>query len=159
MIVVADTSPILNLERVGRLSLLQALYGQVVIPEAVFVELSVPGTLDFSEVDWLRVVHASNQDLVGDLMKDVDPGEAEAIAIATELGADLLLIDERRARALASARGLTITGLAGVLISAKHAKLLHEVRPVLDDLVALARFRISTELYFKVLSLAGESQE
>lgn len=120
MIVVADTSPIQNLQRIGRLNLLHELYCEIVIPQAVFVELSVPGEVDFINIDWLKVCRATSRQLVDELTGQVDAGEAEAVALASELYADLLLIDEKRGRALAIARGSSITGLAGVLVDAKH---------------------------------------
>jgi len=156
VIVVADTSPILNLERIGSLDLLPALYGQVVIPESVQRELSPSQAVEFASLAWLKIMRASNRTLVEDLRLQVDAGEAEAIALAGELQADLLLIDERGGRTLASARGIPITGLAGVLLEAKRADLIREVKPILDELITVARFRISKDLYQRVLDLADE---
>ena len=83
MIVVSDTSPILNLAAVDKLHLLRDLYAEIVVPPAVWDELSRNGMqLDLS---WTRVVAAQDQDDVAALRDHLDPGEAEAIVVAAEL--------------------------------------------------------------------------
>jgi predicted nucleic acid-binding protein len=108
LIVVSDTSPILNLARIGRLELLQLLYHQILIPDAVYRELTdskrdLPPAIDLTSMSWLMVVAAANQNRVQDVLENLDPGEAEAIVLAIELRADLLLVDERRGRRNATA--------------------------------------------------------
>ena len=161
MIVVSDTSPVLNLARIGRLELLPLLYGEVLIPSAVFQELTtskwdLPPAIDLAALPWLIVATARNQNRVQELREDLDPGEAEAIVLAIERRADLLLVDERRGRRTATAAGLTVTGLLGVVASAKQAGLIDLAKPVLDELIHIARFWIGPELYAIVL---GELEE
>ena len=156
MIVVSDTSPILNLARIGRLELLPSLYEQVVIPPAVFGELTASASQDFPAIDtarnsWLLLGTPKDQERVLQLRADLDAGEAEAIVLAVELQANLLLVDERRGRRTAEALGLRITGLLGVLADAKQAGLIEFVKPLLDDLIQKARFWIGPELYREVL--------
>ncbi|HXM44262.1 MAG TPA: hypothetical protein VN924_23705 [Bryobacteraceae bacterium] len=134
MIVVSDTSPILNLARIGRLDLLQLLYRQVLIPDAVFEELTdskrdLPPAIDLASMQWLIVLAATNQSRIGELLENLDAGEAEAIVLAIELQADLLLVDERRGRRAAAAAGLTIMGLIGVVARAKRAGLIDRAKP------------------------------
>lgn len=163
MIVVSDTSPILNLSRISRLELLPSLYGEVLIPSAVYAELTdyrddLPPGVDLASLAWLRVSAAADQERVRVLRENLDAGEAEAIALAVGCGADLLLVDERRARRIASAAGIPVTGLLGVLAAAKRVGLIHQVKPVLDELIEVARFWIGPELYMEVLAQLGEPQ-
>ena len=90
------------------------------------------------------------------LKLQLDPGEAEAIALALELKSDLLLLDERRARTVASRLALRVVGLLGMLIEAKQKGLLPLVRPVLDDLEVKAGFWITETLRARILQVAGE---
>ena len=108
MTVVSDTSPVLNLARIGRLELLRLLYGEVLIPFAVYRELTdskrdLPPAIDLASMPWLIVAAAADQNRVQELRENLDPGEAEAVVLATELRADLLLVDERRGRRTAMA--------------------------------------------------------
>ena len=159
MIVVSDTSPILNLQRVGRVDLLPALYKQVLIPFAVVAELATFGVgaaFDPPYAPWLSVAGPADQVIVRRLRNDLDFGEAEAIALAVERRATLLLMDEKRGRQIAERLGLSVTGLIGVLADAKEARLIERVQPVLDDLIARARFWIGPEFYRQVLKELDE---
>jgi predicted nucleic acid-binding protein len=83
LIVVSDTSPVLNLARIGRLELLPLLYRQVLIPSTVYEELTayrndLTPAIDLSSVPWLTVAAAENQNRVQELREDLDLGEAEA---------------------------------------------------------------------------------
>jgi predicted nucleic acid-binding protein len=98
-----------------------------------------------------------DQNRVRKLREDLDPGEAEAIVLAIERQADLLLVDERRARRTATAAGLTVSGLLGVVAKAKQAGLIDLARPVLDELIQTARFWIGPDLYKEVLVELGEA--
>jgi predicted nucleic acid-binding protein len=162
LIVVSDTSPVLNLARIGRLNLLPSLYKQVLIPSKVFEELSaskreLPPAIDLAAEPWLIVASATNQQRVQELCAELDPGEAEAIVLAIERRADLLLVDERRARRTAANAGITVTGLLGVVARAKAAGLIDSAKSVLDDLIQVARFWIGPELYKEVLTVLGEA--
>jgi len=162
LIVVSDTSPVLNLARIGRLDLLPSLYRQVLIPSAVYEELirsksDLPPAVEIASQPWLMVATATDQERVQELRGYLDPGEAEAIVLAIELRADLLLVDERRGRRVASAAGLAITGLLGVIATAKRAGLIDLAKPLLDELIQSARFWIGPDLYAGVLSELGET--
>ena len=162
MIVVSDTSPVLNLARIRRLELLPLLYKQVLIPLAVFEELTaskrdLPPAIDLASEPWLIVASANDRQRVQELRENLDPGEAEAIVLAIEYRADLLLVDERRARRTAAASGLTGTGLLGVVAKAKRAGLIDLGKPVLDELIQTARFWIGPDLYAEVLAALGEA--
>ena len=154
MIVVSDTSPILNLAAVNKLHLLRDLYADVVIPPAVEQEL-VRNGIDL-EPSWVRVVVAEDQNEVATLREQLDPGEAEAIVVAGELNAGLLLVDEKRGRRIAIDRGLEVTGLLGVLAEAKARGLILRCRPILEEMIRVAGFWIGDDLKTLYLSDLGE---
>jgi len=85
------------------------------------------------------------------LREQLDPGEAEAIVLAAELDAKLLLVDERRGRRIAIDRGLEVTGLLGVLAEAKARRLIPQCKPVLDDMIRVAGFWIGDDLRVRYL--------
>ena len=164
MIVISDTSAITNLAAIHSLKLLPQLYNQITIPEAVYRELvdidpPVPGTREVQGAAWVKVTAVVNRARVEHLLNEVrlDSGEAEAIALAIELKADLLLIDERRGRATADRLGIKITGLLGILVEAKQKNLIPAVKPVMDALIATSEFRVSSALYNQILNIVNET--
>ena len=163
MIVISDTSVITNLAAIQQLQLLKQLYNQVIIPEAVYRELTdidppAPGTLEVQSLSWLEVRQVNDFSAVEQLQNNarLDPGESEAIALTLDLGADLLLIDERRGRAEANRLGVRITGLLGILVEAKQQNLIVVVKPLLDALIETSEFRVSTALYNRILKIVKE---
>lgn len=166
MIVISDTSPITNLAAIGHLELLRLLYHDIIIPEAVYNELVeaksdqvVPGATEVQTLPWIQSQSVRNQQKVTEILEtqaNIDRGEAEAIVLGIELNADLILMDERRGRVLASSCGLQVTGLLGVLLVAKHQQAISALKPLIDRLRLEAKFRISPQLYETILELAGE---
>lgn len=90
------------------------------------------------------------------MKKELDKGEAEAIALALELKADALIIDELKGRNKAEQVGLRIIGLLGTLVEVKKEGLIPAVKPLMDDLVSKAGFKIRPALYQQVLKISGE---
>lgn len=161
MKVVSNASPLVNLARIGQLTLLPQLFGQVLIPEAVWREVvedgsGQPGADEIRIAAWIKRMAVSNRQLVYSLRQDLDPGEAEAIALAVEIDADWLLMDERLGRETAAYFGLRYVGLIGILAEAKQRDMLQELRPLLHQLRDVAGFWISSALYNQVLHDAGE---
>lgn len=159
--IVSNTSPIINLACIDRLDLLPALFGEIVIPDAVFHEIAVavpnaPGASDVRMAPWIHRHLVANQPLVASLRLELDPGEAEAIACAVEANARLLLIDERRGRLVAQRLGLSVMGLVGALLLARKRGLIESIRPLLDDLRRVAGFWVSDALYHRALYDVGE---
>jgi len=119
VIIISDTSPITNLAAIDQLDLLQQLYGNIVIPLAVYNEMVaagkvVPGAVEVQTLSWIQTQTVVDTQKVIDIQTNqdnIDLGEAEAIILVLELKADLLLMDERRGRALATNYGLNLTGL------------------------------------------------
>jgi len=117
MIIVSDTTPVNYLVLIGEIELLPALYGQILLPPAVHLELQQSGT-PAPVVAWARSLPAWAQvkapQQIGFTAR-LDPGEREAIALALEEKATLVLMDEQRGRAFARQQGLIVTGTLGVL--------------------------------------------
>ncbi|NJL49934.1 MAG: DUF3368 domain-containing protein [Leptolyngbyaceae cyanobacterium SM2_5_2] len=105
---------------------------------------------------WLEVKAAQDLQLVWALEQTLDPGESAAIALATELKADRLLIDERLGRRVAMQRGLKVRGILGIIVNAKNQGLLPAAKPLLDRLINEAGFRVSQVLYERTLQESGE---
>ncbi|MEL6327009.1 MAG: DUF3368 domain-containing protein [Cyanobacteria bacterium J06626_23] len=161
MIVVSDTSPITNLAAIDHLNLLRQLYRTVVIPTAVFEELTmagddIPGCQEVQAASWITVKSVENSQLVATLQEQLGPGESEAIALALELKSDWLLMDEALGRAIAATRQIRITGILGVLIESKHRGLIADVKPLLDQLIEQADFWVDQRLYTRVLETVEE---
>ncbi|MFN6460726.1 MAG: DUF3368 domain-containing protein [Nostoc sp. DedVER02] len=161
MIVVSDTSPINNLAAINHLHLLQQLYGRVLIPEAVYRELTDPnfpvaGATEVQTFVWIQTCPVQDRILVEALSNELDIGEAEAIALAVEMKADRVLIDERRGRMVAARLNLSYTGILGILVEAKSQKLISAVKPLLDALINQAGFWVPKPLYKRILQLVDE---
>ncbi len=154
MIVVSDTSVITALIQIGQAELLFAIFGSVLIPEAVARELNVSHV---TLPSWIQLAPVRNNQAVEELCMELDAGEIEAIALALERGADFLLMDEKLGRAVARRAGLTTIGLLGVATVAKRKGLLSSVAPLILQLREEASFWISAELEARVLREAGEA--
>lgn len=160
MRVVSNTSPLILLSKIERLELLIQLYGEILVPPAVFAEIEEkPGP----EVDAIRRVKEAGQIRVqsvadGDLRDvpaELGPGERESIALALGTGAELILLDDQEGRVLARRRGLAVSGTVGVLVEAKIRGHLASVRTELDRLVDVG-FWLAESLYDRVLREVGE---
>lgn len=161
MIIVSDTSPINNLAAINQLHLLQQLYGTVLIPEAVYRELTDPsfpvaGATEVQTSNWIKTRSVSDRAIVQALSNELDIGEAEALALAVEVQADQVLIDERRGRLIAARLNIRYTGILGLLIEAKSQGLITAVKPLLDALIIQAGFWVAESLYDSVLRLVDE---
>ena len=159
MTFVSDTSPITNLAAIAQLDLLHQLYGTILIPEAVYEELTrfnVPGSVEVQTLSWIETVTVVNTKLVVQLELELDPGEASAIALAVERQATLLMLDERKGVQVATRYGLRVQGVLGVLLRAKAQGMIPLVRPLLDSLVNDAGFWMTNNLYQRILQIAQE---
>jgi uncharacterized protein len=153
MIVVSDTSPLTALLTVGQSDLLARIFGEVLIPAAVQRELLRAHAI---LPDWLKVQPVRDQAKVQTYAQKVDLGEAEAIALAEELQADFLLMDERKGRRLAQARHLRVIGLLGVILIAKRRGLISSARDLLSQLDEKAGVYLSSDLKNTALKSVGE---
>jgi predicted nucleic acid-binding protein len=161
VIVVSDTSPITNLATIGRLHLLRDLFKSLTIAQGVWEELhaggaSWPGARETDAAPWIDRRAPTNAALVSTLRTSLDRGESETIALAVEIGAGLVLMDERDGRHAAQALGLRIMGAVGVLIHAKRRGMIEALRPELDALRERAGFYLGAGVYARALETAGE---
>ena len=159
-IVVSDTSPIRALDHLGELRLLREMFGQVIVPPEVARELREPRdtfrVIDVAGLDFFEIVSVIDKSQIDSLMNDLDAGEAEAIALACELKADAVLIDEHRGRRVAGQRKLRVIGTVGILLRAKSESLIPRIKPLLDSLMTELDFFLSPKLYQDALLLADE---
>jgi predicted nucleic acid-binding protein len=147
---VCNSSCLIALEAIGRLGVLQDLYESVTIPNAVSVECG--GSLPA----WFEIQTVTNVALVNSLQIHLGPGESEAIALATELSADRIILDDKKARGIARQMSLPVTGTLAVLLRAKQQGLIVRVKDIVDDLRQVGFF-LSDDLIEEVLRQAGES--
>ncbi len=163
MVAVSDTSPISNLSITGRLDLLRSQFSQVLIPEAVRTELErMPDPEAKASIEnafrdaWLLCRAVGNWQVAAALGNVLDKGEAEAIALATEIQAGVLLIDEKEGRSFARQAGLLVRGVLGVLIRAKTMGEIVSVRAEIDALRNRAGFFVASSLEACILRSVGE---
>ncbi len=157
MIVVSDASVLLALANCDSLHLLESLFQEVQVPGAVFDELAIPGKPKAESVSRFLEGKMTRIDFLELAVESpgLGRGEREAMALYRHLGADLLLVDDKRARKAAQANGIRISGSLGVLLLAKQRGLLKRVRPLLEELQA-SEIYVDDRLIRKTLQLAGE---
>jgi len=159
MIIISDTTPIISLLKAEQLDLLQKLFKEVIIPKAVYNEL-ISNTKFQNEAQIIRECSYIFVEEVIDTksvnifrrVTGLDAGESEAIVMADEKKADLLLMDERKGRIVAKQMGLTITGTVGILLQSYDEGLLNadEIRESIYKLKECG-IRISDSLYDFIL--------
>ena len=159
MIVVADTTPIIILMKLNRLDLLKKLFGTVVVPNAVYEEL-ISNSKYLAEVQivvecpFLKRLEVSDRQSIKILREIVglDAGESEAIALAEEKNADLLVIDERKGRRVAKQMELNITGTIGILLQAFDCKILTQEEILsCSEQLRNSSIRVSNSLFELIL--------
>lgn len=159
MAIVVNSGPLISLARIGLLDLLPKLFDEILVPDAVFQEVTqdqrLPGARAVKEADWLKFGEISDREAVIRLSFWLDAGESEVLVLAREIGATAV-IDERRGRNLAAALGIPQTGTIGILLAAKRAGAIPEITPLLNQLMA-SGVRLSPRLFEEARQLAGEA--
>ena len=157
--IIVNTSPIFYLHRLGLLEMLNKLYGDITIPEAVRNELEkgyVQGE-DVPQLEnypWIQIMNVDMPEYLN-LIVDLGLGESEVLAIATNHPSALLICDDKLARRIAEMREFILTGTAGVLLRAKEKGLIPALKPVIEKLLSL-NFRLKPDLVNAILELARE---
>ena len=159
MIVVSDTTPLISLLKIDRIGLLKKLFGQVLIPQAVFDELTVDERFKLEadlirQKQFIKVKAVKNPESANILKRatGLDQGESEAIILTDEQNADVLLMDEAKGRAVSFQMGIRIMGTIGILMAAYEENELtaDEVRACVDGLQRAGR-HISQKHYQMLL--------
>ncbi len=159
--IVSNSTPLINFAAIDRLDILEILFAEVTIPPAVEYEVlecghRYPSMAVIRQASFI-VRHDFNNIMLRDaLTVDLDPGEAEAITLALEKKADLLLLDEIAGRTIAESYQLAFTGSIGCLVEAKKAGIIPAIKPLLDAMRQKARFWLNPRLYARILTEQGE---
>jgi len=158
--VVSNSSPLIHLAKIGHLDLLKYFFDEIIVPEAVYNECVIEGkdkedAKKIDKADWIKVAIITDKNLKKALTMVLDGGEAEAIVLALEESADLILLDDYEAREVARNCGLNITGIVGILIRAKYKGKIASLKDMLEKLKETG-FRLSENLYTKTLREGGE---
>lgn len=167
MIIVSDTTPIIALMKAEHLEWLRLLYDEINIPEAVYRELTTNDSFqDESEkikkCGFIRVSNVKNLEAVNTLRNDMglDAGESEAIVLYSESKADLLLLDEHKARGIAKQMEIEFVGTLGIIMMAYEKGIASaiEVEESIDHMLQ-SGIRYSARLCNKVLEHVGRSSK
>lgn len=155
--VVSNTGPVIALAHLGQIDILRSVFDQILIPAAVRAEIRDETSLAaLNKADWIVVAKAKDTLAVQLLREELDAGESEAIILAQENQAALILLDERAATRKARSIGLQSIGTLGVLLIAKEKGFVTELKPLLDNLQS-GGFHMSDALYRQVLHSASEA--
>jgi len=159
--VVSNSSPLIHLAKIGKLILLEDLFNEIIVPEAVHKECVVEGrnrddAVKISEAVWIKIQKIRDNKLKRALMMELDEGEAETIVLALEQSADLILLDDYDARKVARSFGLKVTGTIGILIKAKQEGKIRSLKKEINGLMK-SGFWIDRELYKRILKESGEA--
>lgn len=161
--VISDSSTLIHLASIEKLDLLREFYDIVTISAAVWREVVIegekhPGAVEVQQAyqdNWIEVLELEDQTLLRLLKQDLHEGEAETIALALELEADLVLLDETEARKAAELYQLQKTGVVGLLIRGKLEGIITSLQQALDQLRE-GGFWIHDDLYERALKTVGE---
>ncbi len=156
--IISNTTPILSLLRINKLSLLKKLYGQIIIPFAVYQEIENGRDKlyyqDLLRISWIEIQKVKNPDSRKYLF-DLDDGEAEVLVLANEINSDLVILDEIMGRRYARQLNLKVTGTMGVLLKAKEEGYILSIKDLLTEL-AQKGIWLNPKLIAKVLKMANE---
>lgn len=123
---VVDSTSLIALSLIGRLSLLNEIFDEVIAPRSVFEEVTLfgkgrPGSKEVKSAKWLKVMEPRNRGNIPPSLLGLDMGEMDVVLLAKEIGADYVIIDEKLGRRVAKALGLRVKGTVGLLLAAYQA--------------------------------------
>lgn len=149
-VVISDTSALILFQKIEHLNLLNKVYGELITTPEIAEEYGdkLP--------EWIKIQSVSDKKYQEILETQIDCGEASAIALAKEFDDVLLLLDDLKARKLASKLNFKITGVLGIIHKAKQMSIIHKVKPLIDKLLK-TNFRISDKIVEEILTLNNEN--
>ena len=157
--VVSNTTPIISLLKVNKLEILKELYSEVFIPNEVYQEIEAGKNkeyyVDLTKIEWIKIVKIKSEKSLLFFL-DLDKGEAEAIVLANEIDADLIILDETLGRFHAKHIGLKVTGTIGILLKAKENGIIDKIKPILIELTQKGIW-LSEKLINQTLIKASEN--
>jgi len=148
-LVITDTSCFVLLYKIDGFAILHNLFGSVFTTPEI--------ALEYGEQlpEWVVIQPIKDQNLLAEYQQKVDPGEASALALAQEINADLVILDDLEARKFALKLGLAFKGTLGLLVMAKQEGIIPSIRPYLEK-VQQTNFRLASHLVDQSLRDAGE---
>lgn len=161
MKIVCNSTPLIGLATIGQFDLLRRIFGRISIPQAVWTETVTQGRTEggvrreVEAADWIDRVEVRDRLAVRVLLDEPDQGEAETIVLALELGADWVVMDERKGRRKLEQLGIPKVGTLGVLLKARQAGMIPMLRPEISRLRA-SGFSVSDSVVGSILTAAGE---
>ncbi len=158
MILIADSSALIALAVIDQLDILEALFGEVYVPKAVYDEVCQQGK---GESEKLALYCKDKVLDIGsrvDLNITLGRGESEAIILYKERSADFLLCDDKKAKKFAMRFGVNVIGSLGILIKAKEKQIILEIAPLIEKLKA-SKIYIDDKTCKLVLKMSGEDEE
>lgn len=156
--IISNTTPIISLLKINKLSLLKKLYGKIIVPFAVYQEIEEgkdkPYYTDLFSINWIEIKKIQNSKS-REYIFDLDKGEAEVLILAKEIDADLAILDEIMGRRYAKQLGIVLSGTIGVLLKAKEKGYISSLKNILSELTEKGTW-LNPKLISKVLEIAGE---
>lgn len=157
--VIVNSTPLIILCNIGKLEILRNLYGEIIIPQAVYEEVTVKADSACQQIksaNWIHVEQIKDQSDKKMYRAKLHAGEVEVMILAQEdKKTDLVVIDDNAAKKTARYLGLTVTGTVGILLKAKKSGIVGEIHPILNSMKKEG-FYISGNIERMILEQAGE---
>ena len=157
MKIISNTTPIISLASIGKLNVLNELFGEIIICQSVYDEIKAKESYGYKEVDsdYIKVQAIKGTKYRDLLLSQLDLGEAETIILAIEINADYVIIDDNIGYKIAKNSGLKVIRTLSVLLKAKDKGIIEEIRPLLDEMILKGRW-YSKKVYESFLKKIGE---
>lgn len=157
MTTVSNTTPLISLSSIGKINLLQELFGEIVVSQAVYSEIKAKRGYGYDEVDsdFISIQSIQGINYKDLLLNQLDLGEAETIILAKEINADFVIIDENIGYRIAKNSNLEVIRTLSILVQAKARGLIPALKPLLDEMILKGRW-YSRNVYEQCLERVNE---